>query len=136
MTPELTHVVVVNDNPDFLELMADLLQDERYPTTVINGDRENAVELIRGASPDAMIIDLRLGRDDLHGWDVLQEVRADPELRDLPTLICTGDTRALQEMADEISGMRRVDSITKPFSIDELLSKLEALLERETPRAS
>jgi DNA-binding response OmpR family regulator len=83
-----------------------------------------------------MIIDLRLGRDDLHGWDVLQEVRADPELRDLPTLICTGDTRALQEMADEISGMRRVDSITKPFSIDELLSKLEALLERETPRAS
>ena len=132
MTPEKTHVVVVNDNPDFLELMEDLLEDERYPTTVIDGDREEAVELIRAAVPDALIIDLRLGRDELHGWDVLQQVRVDPALRELPTLICTGDTRALQQMADDIAGMRRVDSITKPFSIDELLEKLHALVERET----
>jgi CheY-like chemotaxis protein len=39
-------VVVVNDSPEFLELMADLLHDERYPVTVIDGDRGNAVELI------------------------------------------------------------------------------------------
>jgi CheY-like chemotaxis protein len=131
MIPERTHVVVVNDNPDFLDLMADLLRDERYPTTVINGDREDAVELIRAADPNVLIIDLRLGRDDLHGWDVLQQVRGDRKLNELPTLICTGDTRALAELADDITGMRRVDSITKPFSIEELMSKLQGLMARE-----
>jgi CheY-like chemotaxis protein len=129
--PQHTHVVVVNDNPDFLDLMADLLRDERYPTTVIDGDRENAVDLIRAAVPNVLIIDLRLGRDELHGWQVLQEVRADPALKELPTLICSGDTQALAELADEMAEMRRVDSITKPFSIDELVSKLEGLMARE-----
>jgi CheY-like chemotaxis protein len=130
MIPERTHVVVVNDNPDFLDLMADLLHDERYPTTVIDGDRDDAVELIRAASPNILIIDLRLGRDDLHGWEVLQQVRADPALKELPTLICTGDTAALTRLADEITGLRRVDSITKPFTIDELMSKLQGLMAR------
>jgi CheY-like chemotaxis protein len=131
MIPEQTHVVVVNDSPEFLELMADVLSDQRYPVTVIDGDRDNAAELIRAAVPDALIIDLRQGRAELHGWEVLQEVRRDPELSELPTLVCSGDTPALAELADEVASMRRVDTIAKPFHIDELFSKLEGLLQRE-----
>lgn len=131
MIPERTHIVVVNDSPDFLDLMADVLSDQRYPVTVIDGDRDNAVELIRAAVPAALIIDLRQGRAELHGWDVLQEVRRDPGLSELPTLICSGDTQALADLADEVAGMRRVATIVKPFSIDELFAKLEGLLERE-----
>lgn len=131
MIPEQTHIVVVNDNPEFLDLMADILHDERYPVTVIDGDRDDAVDLIRAAVPAALIIDLRLGNDDLHGWDVLQAVRRDPDLSELPTLICTADTRALAKIDETLTGMRRVASITKPFNIDELLSELEALLQRE-----
>jgi CheY-like chemotaxis protein len=131
MVPERTHVVVVNDNPEFLELMADLLHDKRYPVTVIDGDRDNAVDLVRAAVPAAMIIDLRLGKDELHGWQVLQEVRSDPELSELPTLICSGDVQALAQLEEELLGMRRVATITKPFNIDELFEKLERLLERE-----
>lgn len=131
MRPERNHIVVVNDNPEFLEVMADLLHDENYPVTVIDGDRDNAVDLIRAAEPDALIIDLRLGRDELHGWQVLQEVRKDAVLSELPTLICSGDTRALEGLTDEVSGMRRVATIKKPFNIDELFAKLEGLLEHE-----
>jgi DNA-binding response OmpR family regulator len=131
MMPERTHVVVVNDSPDFLDLMADLLHDRRYPVTVIDGDRDNAADLVRAAVPDALIIDLRQGRTELHGWDVLQELRRDPEMSELPTLICSGDTPALEELADEIAGMRRVATIAKPFDIDELFAKLEGLLARE-----
>jgi CheY-like chemotaxis protein len=129
--PEQTRIVVVNDNPQFLDLMADILHDERYPATVIDGDRQDAVDLIRAAVPAALIIDLRLGADDLHGWDVLQEVRRDPDLSEVPTLICTADTRALAKIEEAVTGMRRVSAITKPFNIDDLLSKLEALLELE-----
>ena len=131
MVPERTHVVVVNDSPEFLEVMADLLHDERYPVTVIDGDRDNAVELVRAAVPGALIIDLRLGREELHGWEVLKEIRSDPQLRELPTLICSGDLEALERLAEDVAKMRRVDTLKKPFSIDELFAKLEELLARE-----
>jgi CheY-like chemotaxis protein len=124
-------VVVVNDNPEFLKLMADVLHDERYPTTVIDGDRDEAVDLIRAAVPQLLIIDLRLGRDELHGLDVIREVRRDAQLRELPTLICTGDKLGLEMLEDELAEMQRVDTLMKPFSIDELTSKMEQLLARE-----
>jgi CheY-like chemotaxis protein len=131
MIPDQTHIVVVNDSPEFLELMAEILHDERYPVTVIDGDRENAVDLVIAAVPAAMIIDLRVGKDELHGWDVLQAVRRHPDLRELPTLICTGDIRALAGLEETLAGMRRVATITKPFNVAELLARLEGLLERE-----
>ena len=131
MTPERTHIVVVNDSPEFLALMADVLHDERYPTTVIDGDREEAVDLILAAEPDVLIIDLRLGKDELHGWEVFHQVRADPNLRELPTLICTGDPEGLALLENELAEMRRVETLVKPFSIEELMAKLQELLVQE-----
>jgi CheY-like chemotaxis protein len=124
-------ITVVNDSPEFLELMADLLHDERYPVTLVDGDRENAVELIVAALPQALIIDLRLGSDELHGWDVLTAVRRHPDLSELPTLVCTGDLKGLERLAGDLAGMRRVATITKPFSVDELFSSLDALMQME-----
>lgn len=131
MSPQHRHIAVVNDSPEFLELMAELLQSENYAATVIDGDRDNAVDLVRAAEPDGLIIDLRQGDGQLHGLDVIREVRRDPDLSELPTLICTGDTRALAELADELASLRRVSVIEKPFNIDELFTKLEMVLERE-----
>ena len=128
---EHTHIVVVNDNPDFLEAMADVLHDHRYAATVVDGDRDNAVELVRAAEPDGLIIDLRLGRDELHGWDVLREIRSDSELSELPTVICSGDVEALDSVVEAVAAMRRVATIKKPFSIDEMIATLEHVLERE-----
>jgi DNA-binding response OmpR family regulator len=125
------HVTVVNDNLEFLKLMGDLLNEERYAVTLVDGDRDDAVDAIRASQPQALIIDLRLGKTELHGWDVLRSLRSDPNLSELPTLICTGDLRGLEEVADQLVGMRRVSTLKKPFDIDELFSKLDALLERE-----
>lgn len=126
-----THIAVINDNPDFLEVMADLLHDHRYAATVIDGDRDNALALVQAAEPDGLIIDLRLGRDELHGWQILQQIRADPELSELPTVICSGDLEALNGVVEAMAGMRRVATIRKPFSIDEMIATLENVLERE-----
>lgn len=132
MPPEQPQrVTVVNDNPEFLKLMGDLLHEERYMVTLVDGDREDAVDLIAASRPQALIIDLRLGRNELHGWEVLQALRSDPELRELPTLICTGDVPGLEQIADQLAAMRRVSTLQKPFDIDELFSKLDELLQRE-----
>jgi CheY-like chemotaxis protein len=131
--PEHPHVVVVNDNPDFLELMGDLLHDERYPVTLIDGDRENAVELVEAAQPDALIIDLRLGRETLHGWEVLRQLRNHKQLSQLPTIVCSGDVQAINRLSDEIRSMERVAVLRKPFNIDELFALLDAILSEEPP---
>ena len=128
---EHTHIVVVNDSPEFLAVMADLLHDHHYAATVIDGDRDEAVDLVRAAEPDALIIDLRLGRDELHGWDVLQQIRRDPELNELPTVICSADIEALAGLQEDVGGMRRVSTLKKPFSIEELLTTLRQVLELE-----
>jgi CheY-like chemotaxis protein len=124
-------VTVVNDNLEFLKLMGDLLHEGRYVVTLVDGDLDDAVDLIRASKPQALIIDLRLGRAELHGWDVLRSLRSDPDLSELPTLICTGDLHGLEQVADQLGGMRRVSTLKKPFDIDELFSKLGELLERE-----
>jgi len=128
---EHTHIVVVNDNPDFLDLMADILHDHRYAATVIDGDRDDALDLVRAAEPDGLIIDLRLGHDELHGWEVLQEIRRDPPLSDLPTIICSGDIEGLTGLDEKLAGMRRVATLKKPFSVGEMLGLLNEVLERE-----
>ena len=124
----MARVTVVNDNPEFLELVEDILEDERYEATKVDGDRDDALELIRSSRPDLLIIDLRMGREGLHGWDVAQQVRADRAFRDLPILVCSADVVALNEVADELSATKDVETLVKPFHIDELTAAIDRLL--------
>ena len=120
-------ITVVNDNPEFLELMDALLEEgSGYDVTTIDGDDITDVEPIRRSQPDLLIIDLRLRRDGLAGWDVLLAVRSDSELRQLPVILCTGDLEGLKEHAEEITQDPRVATLEKPFHID----ALEELVQR------
>jgi CheY-like chemotaxis protein len=126
--PEHPRITVVNDNPEFLQLMQDLLQDATYPATLIDGGRPNAVELIEAAEPHVLIIDLRMGSQELHGWEVLKAVRLRPALRTLPTVICTGDAWATETLADDVAAMPNVAILHKPFTIDALYAAIEDAL--------
>ena len=124
----MARVTIVNDNPEFLELIQDILEDERYDATKIDGDHDDALERIRSSRPDLLIIDLRLGREGLHGWDIAQEIRADPAFRDLPILVCSADVLALNEIADQMAATRDVEALVKPFHLDELTDAVDRLL--------
>lgn len=129
MRPEHPRVTVVNDNPEFLQLMQDLLQDATWPATLIDGDRENAADLIAGSNPDVLIMDLRMGSDRLTGLDVIREVRGRDALREVPVLLCTADRWGLEAVQDELNAMERIAVLPKPFSIDELYAAIDGLLE-------
>jgi CheY-like chemotaxis protein len=112
---------VVNDNPEFLELMQALLEeDSGYDVTAIDADTIHDVEPIRSSRPDLLVIDLRWRRDGLAGWDVLLAVRADVELRELPIILCTGDLEGLEEHAEEIAQDPKVQTLPKPFQVKEM----------------
>ena len=125
--PEMQRVTVVNDSAEFLEMMAAVLHDAHYPTTVIDGDRENARELIEAAEPQILIVDLRLGSEGLHGMDILRGVRKHPQLSDVPTVICSADAYGIEQMQAELDSLQGVSVLLKPFSIDDLYAALRQL---------
>jgi CheY-like chemotaxis protein len=130
----MARVTVVNDNPEFLELVRDILEDDRYATTTIDGDRPDALEAIRDSRPDLLMIDLRMGSEGLHGWDVAQEVRAEPDFDGLPVLICSADAMALAALEEDLEGLQHVDTLIKPFSIDDLIVAIDGLLAESASR--
>ncbi len=124
----MARVTVVNDNPDFLELMGEILEIERYDTTTIDADAADVPERIRAARPDVLVLDLRMGTGGPHGWDVAKELRGGGEFRNLPVLICSADLQAIREIEDELKGQRAVAVLQKPFGIDQLTERIEELL--------
>ncbi len=130
----MARVTVVNDNPEFLDLVHDILEDDRYETITIDGDRSDALDAIRASRPDLLMIDLRMGSDGLHGWDIAQQVRADSAFDGLPVLICSADVQALNELEGDLEGDSRVGRLIKPFSIDELIAAIDGLLAEAAPR--
>jgi CheY-like chemotaxis protein len=124
----MARVTVVNDNPEFLALVQDILQDDRYEATTIDGDRPDAIDAVRESRPDLLMIDLRMGSDGLHGWDIAQQVRAEPDFAGLPVLICSADVLALKELEGDLDDTQHVGTLTKPFSIDDLTESIDELL--------
>lgn len=124
----MARVTVVNDNPEFLELMGEILESERYDTTTIDADVADVPERIRAARPDVLVLDLRMGTSGPHGWDVAKDLRRAGEFRDLPVLICSADLQAIREIEDELKGQRAVAVLQKPFGIDQLTEGIEGLL--------
>ena len=125
MAPRIT---VVNHNAEFLELLRDILNDERYVATCIDADVEDEAARIVESRPDLLVIDLRMSSGGNRGWDIAQQIRREPALDGLPVLICSGDILALQELADDLAGVQLVQTRAKPFEIDELTAAIDGLL--------
>ena len=119
----MTHVLVVEDNVDLALGLRMNLEVEGYRVTVASTGGE-ALRKMREARPDLMILDLML--PDLDGYRLLATVRGEGE--NLPVLIVT----ARQEERDKVEGFRAGadDYVTKPFSLAELLARVQALLRR------
>jgi CheY-like chemotaxis protein len=124
----VARITVVNDNPEFLDLVREILEDDRHDTTTLDGDRQDVLHAIRASDPELLMIDLRMKAGVLHGWDVAQAVRRDASLAGVPILVCSGDVQALRDIEDELSQMHQVRSVVKPFGIDELTDAIDGLL--------
>ena len=130
----MARVTVVNDNAEFLDLVHDILEGDRYETTLIDGDQRDAVDQIRSSEPDLLMIDVRLGVEGDHGWQIAQDVRREPQFEELPVLLCSADVLALQDLESGLAETRRVASLSKPFTIDSLIATIDELLAEPASR--
>ena len=119
-------ISVVNDNPEFLELMSAILdEDAGYEVSLFNGEETSIAELA-DSKPDLIIVDLILGA--ASGWEIVTLSRAHNELARVPIVICSADVAALRDRQEELAAVGDVHVLPKPFGIDELTSMVEGLI--------
>jgi CheY-like chemotaxis protein len=128
--PARLRISVINDNPEFLELMGDILgEDSGFAVTLHDGE-ETGVDAVREADPDLIIVDLLLGG--ASGWELVTLSRADPTLAEVPIIVCTADVAQLRRRSGELAAIGNVHVLQKPFGIDDLLGTIDRLLHPET----
>ncbi len=119
----MTKVLVVEDNANLAFGLTRSLESEGYEVEAAE-DGLRGFEMARSTNPDLVVLDLMLPGMD--GYTILKKLRA--EGKDVPVLILT----ARGEEADKVFGFRlgADDYVTKPFSLSELLARVQAILRR------
>jgi len=117
-------IAVIDDDGAIRDLLAEVLADEGYEPLLF-ADGAAALPALGNHPPDALILDLRLPPP-LDGRALLALLRADPALRALPVLVCTGDEQAVRDQTT-VFDRPGCATLTKPFALDDLLATLVRL---------
>jgi DNA-binding response OmpR family regulator len=116
-------VLVVDDEPNIVLSLEFLLQHAGYETTTAT-DGEQALELVRSAMPDVVLLDVMLPRRD--GYEVCRAMKADPELARIPVIIVSARGQEVEVLRGLELGAAAY--VTKPFGNDEILEAIRAAL--------
>ena len=122
------HILVVDDEPDILELVRFGLTQEGFSVETAATAGEGLACLTR-RTPDLVVLDLML--PDMSGTEVCRKIRSDSETAQLPVVMLT----ARSEEVDRVVGFElgADDYVTKPFSPRELVLRVKAVLRRSEP---
>ena len=125
------HILVVDDEPDIVALVAYHLARSGYRVTTAASGTE-ALTLTRSDCPSLVVLDLML--PGISGYEVLEQLRADERTRHVAVLMLT----ARREEQDRIRGLTlgADDYLTKPFSPAELVLRVGAILRRVSAAGS
>lgn len=124
-TTSSAQILVVEDERDIAALVAYHLTREGYRVRTV-GSGDDALEAVRHERPDLVVLDLMLPEHS--GYEVLEEMKRNVDLGEVPVVVLT----ARREEADRIKGLElgADDYLTKPFSPQELVLRIAAVLRR------
>ena len=125
-----TRILVVDDEPDLLELVRLALSQAGFVVETAAGGRE-ALEKIRRSPPDLVVLDLMM--PDLSGNDVCRQIRSDGALAELPIVMLTAKSKEVDRVVGFELGAD--DYVAKPFSPRELVLRVKAVLRRRSATA-
>ena len=119
-----TSVLLVDDDPQLIRLVRTNLESVGYKV-VIAMDANSALEMVNLEALDIIILDIMMPGMD--GYELCQRIR---EFSQTPIVMLT----AKVEDSDKVKGLKlgADDYLTKPFSVQELLARIEAVLRRSS----
>ncbi|HWL93756.1 MAG TPA: response regulator [Phycisphaerae bacterium] len=126
-------VLIVDDNPQNLELLEAYLEELPNVTTLSAHDGQSCLDLVARERPDLILLDIMMPR--MSGYEVCKKVKAEEATRDIPVIMVT----ALHEMGDVERGAEvgANDFVTKPVNRVDLLGRVKTLLRvRHAAKAS
>jgi DNA-binding NtrC family response regulator len=122
----MTRIAVVNDDTVFLDMMAAVL-DERGWETEVYRETHNAFAALKANPPDLIILDIRMESPE-SGWTLLEVLTLDREMRQIPTIVCSGAIFDLRSHQDWLRG-QGIQVLPKPFDIESLYRTVETALQ-------
>ena len=117
--PRRRRVAVVNDDPDFLALVEQLLESEGPYEVFTFRDEETRLGELRAVAPEVIIIDI-LATTLPSGWELAVVAGADTSLGPIPIVVTSPNVPALGHRVEELREVANVRVVPKPFTTDEL----------------
>jgi DNA-binding response OmpR family regulator len=119
-------VLLIEDDEDSRLLLRRILERAGMQIVEASTGTQGLRELY-GSHPDVVLLDI--GLPEIDGWRTLERIR---ELTDVPVMMVTGKASELEKVRALRSGAD--DYVTKPFGLQEVVARVEALLRRRGPR--
>jgi two-component system phosphate regulon response regulator PhoB len=130
----MAKVLVIEDDPDILEVLDYNLTEKGHKVT-LTSKGVDGLRIAKDTKPDVVLLDLML--PDIPGTDVCKAIKSDPSLNNVRVMMLT----AKGEEIDRVVGFElgAEDYVVKPFSVRELLLRIQAVVRRagietEAPR--
>jgi len=117
-----TRVLIIEDDPSIAEAVQRVVAKQNG-TGVIAGDGRNGLRNFFEDRPDLVVLDI--GLPGMDGWEVLERIR---DLSEVPVLILTAHDLEHEKVRGLTAGAD--DYLTKPFGVQELGARIQALLRR------
>jgi CheY-like chemotaxis protein len=118
-------IVAADDDEDILRLIAFRLERSGYRVVTAH-DGEEALQAVREHVPALAVLDVRMPKMD--GYEVTRAIRADEATRDIPVILLTARVQDADVQRGFEAGAD--DYVRKPFSPQELRSRVQAILGR------
>lgn len=116
-------VLLIEDEPNIIEAIRFILSRDGWRVDT-HSDGKTALEAVLARSPDLVILDVML--PNRSGYDVLNDIRADATIKDVPVLMLTArGQKKDRELAEKLGASR---FMTKPFSNGEILDTVRELV--------
>lgn len=116
-------ILVVDDEPDILEVIIFRLESKRYHVLKA-GDGKEAMDIVRRDRPDLVLLDLRLPIID--GYEVCRLIKSDDELKDIKVILLTASVTT--SVTEKINELDADGCIIKPFIAEDFLRKVEEMI--------
>jgi CheY-like chemotaxis protein/anti-sigma regulatory factor (Ser/Thr protein kinase) len=123
--PASGHILIVDDNIDAADLLAEALTEEGFPCIVSHGPLD-ALALARARRPRLALVDI--GLPGIDGYELGRRLHAEPGYEALPIVALTGFGQEIDRRRSAAEGF--AEHLVKPVQVDQIVALLERLIGR------
>jgi len=118
-------ILFIEDESALQKTFGDILGKESYDM-ISALDGETGLRLAKSKKPDLILLDLILPK--VHGFEVLKELKSDPETKDIPIIVLT-NSEAIEDVNKAIELGAKTYLVKTQYNLEEVLEKVKKAIE-------